>query len=78
MEQYIINVIIFFPIPEYDSAEKYRSFGAQSTLTILIQKVLAALPSTASVEWLFSVAGNMQNPGRTRLCPKKSSKLSEI
>ena len=49
--------------------------GAQSTLTILIQKVLAALPSTASVKRLFSVAGNVQNRRRTRFCPKSFSKL---
>ena len=53
------------------SPEKHWSMSAQSPFTILIQKVLAALPSTASVERLFSVAGNVQNPRRTRISAKR-------
>ena len=48
---------------------------AQSLLRILIQKVLAALPSTASVKRLFSVARNVQNPRRTLIIAKKISEF---
>ena len=48
---------------------------AQSQLTRLIQSTLASLPSDAAVERLFSVAGYIQRPKRSKLSSKNLSNL---
>ena len=51
---------------------------AQRQLTRLIQNTLASLPSDAAVERLFSVAGDIQRPKRSKLSSKNLSFFGQI
>ena len=50
--------------------ERYWAGRVPNLLTDLIQTVLACMPNSAAVERLFSVAGFVQNPQRSRLKPE--------
>lgn len=58
-----------------DPSEELSSLQKYPTLTLLFLKYNAALPSSASVERLFSVAGQIFKPARSNLSDANFEKM---